>query len=100
MFCDPPKNALMSGVKSWKWPTIETVTVLPRPSGHPVTEHVSVTSAGLIVTPEFCASSWIRHRTTLYVGLLASRSHASPDLYPFGVSAAWNAPSRAAFVTE
>ena len=63
--CDPPKKGARIGVRSWKWPTTDTVTRLPNPVEQSDGEHVFVMSPGVIVTPDAFASSRTRHTTRL-----------------------------------
>ena len=71
--CVPPKNGARIGVRSWKCPTTETVTRLPRPVGHPDTEQVTQMSAGAIDTPEAFASSCTR-QTIRFVAASAGQA--------------------------
>src|SRR3954454_16160306 len=96
MFCELPKKIAISGVRSVKWPVTRTVTRLGTCAGQPLVSHVTAMSLGAIVTPDDFASSWTRQTTRFE---LASAGQGCALLKSVGVFDAWNAPSRAAFVT-
>ena len=98
MFVLPPKNAAMSGVRSWKWPVTVTVVVFPIPLAQELGEQDNATSAGWIeTTVPLCASSWTRHITVFWFWF--ADVQPVPEINAAGVREAWKAPSRAALIT-
>ena len=90
----PPKNGARIGVTSVNSPLTSTVATEPSSSGQESGRHDMSISAGSTVTNEFRDSRATRQTTRLVAG-----SQGWPSWNDSGVRAAWNAPSRAAFVS-
>src|SRR4029079_8900330 len=92
----PPKNCAMSGVRSRKVVLTRTVAVCPMPGEQSLGLHCTVRSDGAIEIDEPRVSRIVRHTTRFDS---PSLGHGWPARYELGVTAAWNAPSRAALLT-
>jgi hypothetical protein len=85
----------MTGVRRTSEPRTVTVTVFPTAGVQLAGVQATVTPDGATLANDPWASSSTRHITRLVVV-----SQGWPAWNEVGVLAAWNAPSRAAFVSE